>query len=116
MESLPALKRAHARRLRDVYRSAGWPYQDLVELELMAAGLLEHVVEPSGHTIVRLTSAGVQHVAQSAQQNRQAMSAHDSLVERVVRMAFSCLPPSDVNITGTSQSVPALSKMSRSIE
>ena len=85
MESLPALKRAHARRLRDVYRSAGWPCQDLVELELLAAGLLEHVVEPSGHTIVRLTSAGVQHVAQSAQQNRQAMSAHDNLVERVAR-------------------------------
>jgi hypothetical protein len=28
----------HARRLREVYRSAGWPCQDLVEVELLAAG------------------------------------------------------------------------------
>ena len=32
-----ALKRVHAHRLREVYRSAGWPYQDVVEVELLAA-------------------------------------------------------------------------------
>src|SRR5450432_3946462 len=30
----------HRRRLRYVYRSAGWPCQDAVEIELIAAGLL----------------------------------------------------------------------------
>lgn len=35
------LGRAHAKRLREVYRSAGWPCQDLLEIELLAAGLLE---------------------------------------------------------------------------
>jgi hypothetical protein len=68
-----------------VYRSAGWPYQDLVEIELLAAGLLEQVVEPTGHTIVRLTEYGLKHVAQSADQNRQARTAHENLVELVAR-------------------------------
>ena len=85
MDTLPAIKRVHARRLRDVYRSAGWPYQDLVEIELLAAGLLEHFVEPSGHTVVRLTEAGIRHVAQSAGQNRQARSAHEDLVQQIAR-------------------------------
>jgi hypothetical protein len=64
---------------------AGWPYQDLIELELLAAGLLEHVVGPSGHAIVQLTPAGVRHVAQTAGQNRQARSAHDELVKQIAR-------------------------------
>ena len=42
------LGRAHARRLRDLYRSAGWPSQDKVEVELLAGGLLERVTEVSG--------------------------------------------------------------------
>lgn len=84
-ESIPVLKRIHAKRLREVYRSAGWPYQDLVEIELLAAGLLEQVVEPTGHVIVRLTESGLRHVAQSADQNRQARTAHENLVELVAR-------------------------------
>ena len=34
------LKKVHARRLREIYRSAGWPCLDIVEIELLAAGLL----------------------------------------------------------------------------
>lgn len=88
MEALPAipgLRRVHARWLRDVYRSAGWPNQDLVEIELLAAGLLEQVTEPTGHAIVRLTAAGLQYVAEAANQNRQARSDHEHLVELVAR-------------------------------
>ena len=29
----------HSRRLREIWRSAGWPCQDLIEVELLAAGL-----------------------------------------------------------------------------
>ena len=36
----PTLGIAHHRRLRAVWRSAGWPFQDLLEVELLAAGLL----------------------------------------------------------------------------
>jgi hypothetical protein len=85
LPTIPGLKRVHARRLRDVYRSAGWPHLDLVEIELLAAGLLEQVTELTGHVIVRLTTAGLQYVAQSANQNSQVRSSHESLVELVAR-------------------------------
>ena len=39
-----SLSRRHARRLRDIYRSAGWPCLDAMEVELLAAGYLEPVV------------------------------------------------------------------------
>ena len=80
-----ALGRAHARRLRDIYRSAGWPSQDSVEVELLAAGLLDRAKEPSGHDKVRLTHAGIQFLAQAFHSNRQSRSAHEALVERVAQ-------------------------------
>lgn len=80
-----ALSRIHARRLRDVYRSAGWPSQDSVEVELLAAGLLGRLVEPTGHDKVRLTDAGIAFLAEAFHSNRQARSAHDQLVDRVAQ-------------------------------
>ena len=80
-----ALGRSHARRLRDIYRSAGWPCQDSVEVELLAAGLLERRVEPSGHDKVRLTDAGITFLAQAFHTNRQARSAHEALVDLVAQ-------------------------------
>lgn len=80
-----ALSRTHARRLRDVYRSAGWPSQDSVEVELLAANLLERMAEPSGHDKVRLTDAGITFLAEAFHTNRQARSAHDLLVDRVAQ-------------------------------
>ena len=67
-----ALSRSHARRLRDIYRSAGWPCQDSLEVELLAAGLLERLVDPSGHDKVRLTDTGIAFLAQAFHTNRQA--------------------------------------------
>ncbi|HYF20855.1 MAG TPA: hypothetical protein VEA40_23510 [Ramlibacter sp.] len=80
-----ALSRAHARRLRDVYRSAGWPCQDLLEVELLAAGLLERVFAPSGHECLRVTPAGLQVLARTLAGNRARLSAHEALVEQVAR-------------------------------
>lgn len=77
------LGRAHARRLREIYRSAGWPCQDLLEIELLAAGLLQRVAGPSGHETLRVTDAGVSHLAAALVRNRAALSAHEALVERV---------------------------------
>ena len=83
MTSSPALGRVHARRLRDVYRSAGWPCQDVVEVELLAAGLLERLQGDGGIERVRLTNAGIAHLAQAFGHNKQALSAHDALVDRI---------------------------------
>ncbi|MEO8022794.1 hypothetical protein [Polaromonas sp.] len=77
------LGRAHARRLREIYRSAGWPCQDLLEIELLAAGLLERVAGPGGHETLRVTHAGISCLASALVRNRAALSAHEALVERV---------------------------------
>ena len=85
--SLPVagITRFHTTRLRDVYRSAGWPFQDTVEIELIAAGLLERTSEPSGHDKVRVTGNGIAYLAQSIQKNRQNRSPHELLVDRVAQ-------------------------------
>lgn len=82
-ETVP-LKRIHAQRLREVYRSAGWPYQDVVEIDLLAAGLLERVTTQDSRELIRVTDAGIQHLATATQGNRQARSAHETLVDKVI--------------------------------
>lgn len=81
----PTPSALHRRRLREVYRSAGWPCQDAVEVELLALGLLERVRQPSGHETVRVTDAGIALLAETLQRNRARRDAHEWLVERVAR-------------------------------
>jgi hypothetical protein len=85
--SLPVacITRFHTKRLREIYRSAGWPFQDTVEIELIAAGLLERTSEPSGHDKVRVTASGIAYLAQSIQKNRQNRSPHEVLVDRIAQ-------------------------------
>lgn len=85
IETRPVIGKAHARRLRDIFRSAGWPCQDPLEIELLAAGLLDRVHAPSGHESLRVTDAGIQLLATTLATNRRAFSAHESLVERVAQ-------------------------------
>jgi len=80
------IKRIHTQRLREVYRSAGWPYQDGVEIDLLAAGLLERSTTQTGHPVIQVTDAGIEHLARATQGNRQARSAHETLVEKVVEL------------------------------
>lgn len=80
-----ALGRTHARRLRDVYRSAGWPCCDTVEVDLLAAGLLERVRSMQGHETLRVTDAGISRIATSLVVNRGMLSRHEALVERIAR-------------------------------
>ncbi|MES2098653.1 MAG: hypothetical protein V4569_02440 [Pseudomonadota bacterium] len=75
----------HRRRLREVYRSAGWPCLDAVEIELLAAGLLERVRGALGHETLRVTDAGLALVAETLQRNRARRDPHERLVERVAR-------------------------------
>ena len=74
---------AQRRRLREIWRSAGWPCHDMVEVELLAAGLLERVRHPSGHETLRVTDAGVIALAETLQTNRAARDAHEAIVEQV---------------------------------
>ena len=89
VESIPsnspaaALGRLHARRLREVYRSAGWPCQDLPEIELLAAGMLQRVCSPAGHETLRVTDMGIAWLAHAAALNRTAMAKHEALVAQV---------------------------------
>ncbi|MBN8492979.1 MAG: hypothetical protein J0M00_16345, partial [Burkholderiales bacterium] len=80
-----ALTTAHRRRLRAMWRSAGWPFQDMLEVELLAAGLLERQRDAAGRETLRVTDTGVAVLAQTLQRNRAARSAHEALVEQVAR-------------------------------
>jgi hypothetical protein len=73
----------HRRRLRDIWRSAGWPCQDLIEVELLAAGLLERVRDGHGRESLRVTDAGIQVLAHTLNRNRAARDAHEQLVAKV---------------------------------
>jgi hypothetical protein len=75
----------HRRRLREVYRSAGWPCQDALEIELLAAGLLERRCGPLGHETLRVTDPGIALIAETLRRNRARRDAHELLVERVAR-------------------------------
>ena len=86
------------KRLREMYRSAGWPFLDTVDIELIAAGFLEQVTEEKGYATVRVTASGIAHRALSIQRNRQNRSAHEILVDRVGwemlrdgRVVWTCL-------------------------
>jgi len=84
-DSLTGLTRHHHRRLRDIYRSAGWPCQDMLEVELLAAGQIERVRGPEGHETLRVTDAGMVRLAGALAGNRAARSAHESLVGQVAQ-------------------------------
>jgi hypothetical protein len=73
----------HRRRLREVWRSAGWPCRDMVEVELLAAGLLLRHLDAEGRETLRVSDAGVQVLAATLQRNRAAFDAHEALVARV---------------------------------
>ena len=81
--ALPALHRRHHQRLREVYRSSGWPCQDLLEVDLLASGLLERRINTQGYETLRVTDAGLLQLAQAHAGNKAARSAHEALVERV---------------------------------
>ncbi len=91
--TLPRLTRRHLRRLRDLWRSAGWPYQDTLELELLAWGLLERLtsVNPAHRPdTLRLTEAGIRCLAHGLASNRQALDAHEALVQRTADHLAQC--------------------------
>src|SRR5512138_2731042 len=75
----------HRRRLREIWRSAGWPCRDLIEVELLACGLLQRQQDADGRETLRVTDAGVHELAATLRRNRAARDAHEALVARVAR-------------------------------
>jgi len=73
----------HRRRLREIWRSAGWPCQDVVEIELLAAGLLERRSDAAGRETLRVSDAGIDVLAATLQTNRAVRDRHETLVARV---------------------------------
>ena len=57
----------------------------MVEVELLAAGLVERLRDSAGRETLRLTEAGVQALAGTLAHHRGARSLHERLVERVAR-------------------------------
>lgn len=85
MSPPPDIGPVHRRRLREVWRSAGWPCQDTVEIELLAAGLLERRCDAEGRETLRVSDAGISALAATLQKNRAARDVHEALVARVAR-------------------------------
>jgi hypothetical protein len=79
----PELAAPHKRRLREVWRSAGWPCKDLVELDLLAAGLLLRQWDEQGRETLRVSDAGIALLALTRQLHQAARGAHEALVQRV---------------------------------
>ena len=79
----PAIGPAHRRRLRAVWRSAGWPFQDGIEIDLLAAGLLVRQCDAAGRETLRVTDAGIGLLAETLQGNRAARDSHEALVAQV---------------------------------
>jgi len=73
----------HRRRLREVWRSSGWPCRDAIELELLAAGMLLRHLDAQGRETLHVSDSGIQLLAATLQKNRAAFDAHEALVGRV---------------------------------
>ena len=88
--ALPIAPRSsQGRRLMSIWRSAGWPCRDVVELDLVAAGWAMITQDHAGHETIRLTDAGIRVLADARQRNQRCLSAHDQLAARVAAQVMA---------------------------
>ena len=81
--SMISARRVHLTRLMSIWRSAGWPCHDAIELDLVAAGWATKWASVGGQEIMRLTEAGMRLLVESRQRSLRSLSAHDRLAQRV---------------------------------
>ena len=81
-EPQPKLNRSHRTRLMQIWRSAGWPCKDGIEIDLLAARLVALRATPDGCETLQLTEAGIAHLAEARQRGLRALSGHDRLAQR----------------------------------
>lgn len=84
-QAVSVLRVAHRRRLRELWRSAGWPSRDAVELDLLTGGMLSRHWDAQGCETLRVTEAGLQWLAAARRRHQEALGAHEALVARVAR-------------------------------
>ena len=86
----PALpSRVHLARLMKIWRSAGWPSRDPIEIDLLAAQWVALCVAPGGHETLRITDTGIQLLAQARRRNQRADSPHDRLAQRMAGLLMN---------------------------
>ena len=76
------LTRFHRTRLMQIWRSAGWPCKDALEIDLLAAQLVALHVSPEGCESLRLTDEGIRTLAIARQRSVRALSTHDRLAAK----------------------------------
>ncbi|MFN3440558.1 MAG: hypothetical protein ACK41V_22870 [Acidovorax sp.] len=77
-----ALTRFHRTRLMQIWRSAGWPCKDGLEIDLLAAGLVALHTAPEGFETLKLTDEGIRTLAVARQRSVRALSGHDRLAQK----------------------------------
>lgn len=73
------LTRFHRTRLMQIWRSAGWPCKDGLEIDLLAAGLITLHTSADGCEVLRLTDEGIRTLAAARQRGVRSLSTHDRL-------------------------------------
>ena len=81
----PGWTAAHRRRLREMWRSAGWPCHDNIELDLLAAGCLQRHWDAQSRETLWVTDAGLARLAEARKRHQAAYGEHEALVARVAR-------------------------------
>ena len=76
------ITRFHRTRLMQIWRSAGWPCNDGLEIDLLAAGLISLHIAADGCETLRLTDEGIRALAQARQRGVRALSLHDRLGQK----------------------------------
>lgn len=77
-----SLTRHQRMRLMHIWRSSGWPCQDALEIDLLAAGLLQRHTTLDGHEQLRLSDVAIALLADVRQQGTRAASLHDRIEHR----------------------------------
>lgn len=80
--TIPQLNRFHRSRLMQIWRSAGWPCKDALEIDLLAAGLVSLDVSTEGNETLRLTETGIRLLAEARVKSARALSTHDRLAHK----------------------------------
>ena len=78
----PKFNRNHRTRLMQIWRSAGWPCKDGIEIDLLAARLVVLQSTVDGFETLQLTESGIAHLAEIRQSGLRALSGHDRLAQR----------------------------------
>jgi hypothetical protein len=77
-----ALTRFHRTRLMQIWRSAGWPCKDGLEIDLLAAGLVALHTAADGCETLKLTDEGIRTLAVARQRSVRSLSGHDRLAQK----------------------------------